>query len=184
MHAVIDRHPKHGIHFRVLAKCLRLSGGDDSAPAPWSASWKVIVRPPSATSTSCANPSCRKIAAATSSIRTGFHAWRVRRCLRRYPRVAHAALVTSSATTPFCSSVVVPTIPWGSAAGAATVALEACVKARNAGRHLEKESRDILTEAAKHSPELAIALEMEGDQVRVRHRRQARRSELIDPSAG
>src|SRR3569833_3110926 len=27
MHAVIDRHPKHGIHFRVLAKCLRLSGG-------------------------------------------------------------------------------------------------------------------------------------------------------------
>merc|ERR1711881_5097 len=28
MHAVIDRHPQHGIHFRVLAKCLRLSGGD------------------------------------------------------------------------------------------------------------------------------------------------------------
>ena len=28
MHAVIDRHLKHGIHFRVLAKCLRLSGGD------------------------------------------------------------------------------------------------------------------------------------------------------------
>ena len=51
--------------------------------------------------------------------------------------------------------------PWGTAAGAAAnrVALEACVKARNAGRHLEKESRDILTEAAKHSPELAIALE-------------------------
>src|SRR3569833_1445422 len=28
MHAVLDRNPKHGIHFRVLAKCLRLSGGD------------------------------------------------------------------------------------------------------------------------------------------------------------
>ncbi len=28
MHAVIDRNPLHGIHFRVLAKCLRLSGGD------------------------------------------------------------------------------------------------------------------------------------------------------------
>ena len=38
-------------------------------------------------------------------------------------------------------------------------ALEACVKARNAGREIEKESRDILMEAAKHSPELAIALE-------------------------
>ena len=28
MHAVIDRNPYHGIHFRVLTKCLRLSGGD------------------------------------------------------------------------------------------------------------------------------------------------------------
>jgi len=28
MHAVIDRQRNHGIHFRVLAKALRLSGGD------------------------------------------------------------------------------------------------------------------------------------------------------------
>jgi len=28
MHAVVDRQKNHGIHFRVLAKCLRLSGGD------------------------------------------------------------------------------------------------------------------------------------------------------------
>jgi ribulose-bisphosphate carboxylase large chain len=28
MHAVIDRQRNHGIHFRVLAKCLRMSGGD------------------------------------------------------------------------------------------------------------------------------------------------------------
>ena len=28
MHAVIDRQKPHGIHFRVLAKCLRMSGGD------------------------------------------------------------------------------------------------------------------------------------------------------------
>ena len=28
MHAVIDRQKIHGIHFRVLAKCLRMSGGD------------------------------------------------------------------------------------------------------------------------------------------------------------
>ena len=48
-----------------------------------------------------------------------------------------------------------------SAAGAAAnrVALEACVKARNEGRQLEKESRDILTEAARTSPELAMAME-------------------------
>jgi hypothetical protein len=28
LHAVIDRQKIHGIHFRVLAKCLRMSGGD------------------------------------------------------------------------------------------------------------------------------------------------------------
>eukprot|EP00969_Alexandrium_andersonii_P060020 2643318-Alexandrium_andersonii.AAC.1 len=28
MHAVVDRQKNHGIHFRVLAKTLRLSGGD------------------------------------------------------------------------------------------------------------------------------------------------------------
>jgi ribulose-bisphosphate carboxylase large chain len=28
MHAVIDRQKNHGIHFRVLAKILRMSGGD------------------------------------------------------------------------------------------------------------------------------------------------------------
>lgn len=52
--------------------------------------------------------------------------------------------------------------PWGNAAGAAAnrVALEACVKARNEGRHLEQESRDILMTAAQSSPELAIALEI------------------------
>lgn len=51
--------------------------------------------------------------------------------------------------------------PWGNAAGAAAnrVALEACVKARNLGRDLEREARDILTEAARTSPELAMAME-------------------------
>jgi ribulose-bisphosphate carboxylase large chain len=28
MHAVIDRQKNHGIHFRILAKALRMSGGD------------------------------------------------------------------------------------------------------------------------------------------------------------
>lgn len=51
--------------------------------------------------------------------------------------------------------------PWGNAAGAAAnrVAVEACVEARNQGRELEKEGKDILTTAAKHSPELAAAME-------------------------
>jgi ribulose-bisphosphate carboxylase large chain len=51
--------------------------------------------------------------------------------------------------------------PWGNAAGAAAnrVALEACVEARNQGRELEKEGKEILQEAAKSSPELATAME-------------------------
>ena len=51
--------------------------------------------------------------------------------------------------------------PWGNAAGAAAnrVAVEACVEARNSGRELEKESKEILTEAAKSSPELKMAME-------------------------
>jgi len=51
--------------------------------------------------------------------------------------------------------------PWGNAAGAAAnrVAVEACVEARNQGRELEKEGKDILTTAAAHSPELKAAME-------------------------
>ena len=51
--------------------------------------------------------------------------------------------------------------PWGNAAGACAnrVALEASVKARNEGRHIEAEARDILSEAARTSPELAVAME-------------------------
>lgn len=51
--------------------------------------------------------------------------------------------------------------PGGNAAGAAAnrVALEACVKARNEGRDLEREGGDILRDAARHSKELATALE-------------------------
>jgi len=51
--------------------------------------------------------------------------------------------------------------PWGNAAGACAnrVALEACVQARNEGRPLEKEGKEILTAAAAQSPELKIAME-------------------------
>ncbi|MFN3830497.1 MAG: ribulose-bisphosphate carboxylase large subunit, partial [Tepidimonas ignava] len=39
------------------------------------------------------------------------------------------------------------------------VALEACVKARNEGIAVEKEGKAVLTEAARHSPELRVAME-------------------------
>ena len=51
--------------------------------------------------------------------------------------------------------------PWGNAAGAAAnrVALEACVEARNEGKDVERQGKEILTNAAKFSPELKIAME-------------------------
>jgi len=44
-------------------------------------------------------------------------------------------------------------------AAANRVAVEACVEARNSGVEIEKEGKDILTNAAKSSPELKIAME-------------------------
>ena len=51
--------------------------------------------------------------------------------------------------------------PWGSRAGATAnrVALEACVQARNEGRELAFEGREVLTRAAARSPELGAALD-------------------------
>ncbi|KAL2224026.1 UNVERIFIED_CONTAM: Ribulose bisphosphate carboxylase large chain [Sesamum indicum] len=52
--------------------------------------------------------------------------------------------------------------PWGNAPGAVAnrVALEACVKARNEGRDLAAEGNAIIREASKWSPELAAACEV------------------------
>ena len=51
--------------------------------------------------------------------------------------------------------------PDGIQAGATAnrVALEACVEARNQGRQVEREGKEILTAAAANSPELKIAME-------------------------
>ncbi|KAG2538137.1 hypothetical protein PVAP13_9NG204584 [Panicum virgatum] len=52
--------------------------------------------------------------------------------------------------------------PWGNAPSAAAnrVALEACVKAHNEGRDLAREGNEIIKAACKWSPELAVACEV------------------------
>jgi ribulose-bisphosphate carboxylase large chain len=52
--------------------------------------------------------------------------------------------------------------PRGNAAGASAnrVALEAVIQARNEGRDLAREGRDILEQAARHSSELRDALDL------------------------
>jgi len=164
MHAVIDRNPSHGIHFRVLAKALRLSGGDHlhtgtvvgklEGDRPATLGWIDLLRDSYIKEDRSrgiffdqdwgAMPGVFAVASG------GIHVWHM---------PALVAIFGDDAVLQFGGGTLGH--PWGNAAGAAAnrVALEACVEARNQGRELEKESKDILTNAAKSSPELKTAME-------------------------
>src|SRR3569833_43156 len=164
MHAVIDRHPKHGIHFRVLAKILRLSGGDHlhsgtvvgklEGDREATLGWIDIKRDSFIMEDRKRGiffdqdwgsmPGVLPVASG------GIHVWH----MPALPAIfgADSVLQIGGGTLGH---------PWGNAAGAAAhrVALAACVGARNQGRALEREGKEILTAAAKNSPELKIAME-------------------------
>ena len=164
MHAVMDRNPKHGIHFRVLAKVLRLSGGDHlhSGTAVGKLEgdraailgWVDLMRDRFVKEDRSRGiffdqdwghmPGMFPVASG------GIHVWHMPALL---------SIFGDDAVFQFGGGTLGH--PWGNAAGACAnrVALEACVEARNQGRHLERDSRDILDSAARHSPELKIALE-------------------------
>ena len=164
MHAVIDRHPKHGIHFRVLAKCLRLSGGDQlhtgtvvgklegdrQSTLGYIDQLRESFVPEDRSRGNFFDQDWGSMGGVFAVASGGIHVWHM---------PALVSIFGDDSVLQFGGGT--HGHPWGSAAGAAAnrVALEACVKARNAGREIEREGRDILTEAAKHSPELAIALE-------------------------
>jgi ribulose-bisphosphate carboxylase large chain len=164
MHAVLDRNPHHGIHFRVLTKILRLSGGDHlhsgtvvgklEGDREATLGWIDIMRDSFIKEDRSRGiffdqdwgsmPGVIPVASG------GIHVW-------------HMPALVNIFGDDSCLQFGGGTLghPWGNAAGAAAnrVAVEACVEARNSGRELEKEGKDILTNAAKHSPELAIAME-------------------------
>lgn len=164
MHAVVDRNPKHGIHFRVLTKCLRLSGGDHmhsgtvvgklEGDRASTLGWIDLMRDRYVKEDRSrglffdqdwgAMPGMFPVASG------GIHVWHM---------PALVSIFGDDAVFQFGGGTLGH--PWGNAAGASAnrVALEACVEARNQGRHLEREGKDILTQAAKSSPELKIAME-------------------------
>ena len=164
MHAVIDRHPKHGIHFRVLAKCLRLSGGDHLHTGT------VVGK---------LDGDRNSTLGFVDQFRESFGAEdRARGVLfdQDWGYLTGVFAVASGGIHVLHMPALVTIFgddsvlqfgggkqghPWGTAAGACAnrVALEASVKARNEGRHIEAEARDILSEAARTSPELAVAME-------------------------
>lgn len=164
MHSVIDRQPHHGIHWRVLAKWCRVVGADhlhngtvvgklESGRAS-TMGINAMLRLDHATRDKCAGyhfdqrwlsmPGMFPVASG------GIHVWHI-------PELV--SIFGDDVVLQFGGGTVGH--PWGSAAGATAnrVALEAVVQARNEGRNLVTEARDILQTAAHHSPELRAAMD-------------------------
>ena len=164
MHAVIDRDRHHGIHFRVLVKCLRLSGGDHmhsgtvvgklegdrEATLGWIDLMRERFVPEQRSRGIFFDQDFGHMPGLFPVASGGIHVWHV-------PSLV--AIFGDDAVFQFGGGTLGH--PWGNAAGATAnrVALEACVQARNEGRDVEREGTEILTHAATSSPELAAALE-------------------------
>lgn len=164
MHAVLDRNPNHGINFRVLAKLLRLLGGDHlhsgtvvgklEGDRNATLGWINLMRDKFVKEDRSMGiffdqdwgsmPGVFPVASG------GIHVWHM---------PALVSIFGNDSVLQFGGGTLGH--PWGNAAGAAAnrVALEACVQARNEGREIEKEGKDILMAAARHSPELKAAME-------------------------
>jgi len=165
MHAVIDRQKNHGIHFRVLAKALRLSGGDHLHSGTVVGKLEgerevtlgfvdlmrdaVVEKDRSRgvyfTQEWAALPGVMPVASG------GIHVWHM---------PALVDIFGDDACLQFGGGTLGH--PWGNAPGAAAnrVALEACVQARNEGRNLAREGGDVIRAACQWSPELAAACEV------------------------
>ena len=165
MHAVIDRQKNHGIHFRVLSKCLRLSGGDHihtgtvvgklEGDRAGTLGFVDLLRENYIeqdksrgvyfTQDWASMPGVMAVASG------GIHVWHM---------PALVEIFGDDSVLQFGGGTLGH--PWGNAPGATAnrVALEACVQARNEGRNLTREGGDILREAGKWSPELAAALDL------------------------
>lgn len=164
MHAVLDRNPNHGIHFRVLTKALRLSGGDHlhsgtvvgklegdrNATLGWIDLMRESYVPEDRSRGLFFDQDFGHLPGLFPVASGGIHVWHV---------PALVSIFGDDSVLQFGGGTLGH--PWGNAAGATAnrVAVEACVQARNEGRELEKESRDVLTGAARNSPELAVAME-------------------------
>ncbi|MFS7912240.1 putative ribulose-bisphosphate carboxylase [Helianthus anomalus] len=165
MHAVIDRQKNHGMHFRVLVKALRMSGGDHihsgtvvgklEGEREITLGFVDLLRDDFIEKDRSRGiyftqdwvflPGVLHVAS------RGIHFW-------------HMPALTEIFGDDFVLQFGGGTLghPWGNAPGAVAnrVALEACVQARNEGHDLATEGNEIIHEATKWSPELAAACEV------------------------
>jgi ribulose-bisphosphate carboxylase large chain len=164
LHAVLDRDRHHGIHFRVLAKCLRLAGGDHlhsgtvvgklegdrEATLGWIDLMREKFIPENRARGIFFDQDFGFMPGLFPVASGGIHVWHI---------PALVAIFGDDSVMQFGGGTLGH--PWGNAAGACAnrVALEACVEARNQGRKVEKEGKEILLAAAKTSLELKAAME-------------------------
>ena len=164
LHAVYDRQKDHGIHFRVLAKWLRLAGGDHlhtgtvvgklegdkDTTAGVISLLRDDVIPANRSRGIYFDQEWASLPAVMPVASGGIHVWHIPALVDLFGDDSVLQFGGGSAGHPY-----------GSRAGAAAnrVAVEACVQARNEGQDLRTEGPEILKRAASHSPELASALE-------------------------
>ena len=164
LHAVLDRQKDHGIHFRVLAKWLRLAGGDHlhtgtvvgklEGERETTLGVVDLLRenfvPANRARGLYFDQDWASLPAVLPAASGGIHVWHMPALVEIFGDDSVLQFGGGSAGHPY-----------GSRAGATAnrVALEACVQARNEGHDLTAEGTQVLKQAAAHSPELAAALE-------------------------
>jgi ribulose-bisphosphate carboxylase large chain len=165
MHAVIDRQRNHGIHWRVLAKWLRMAGGDQlhngtvvgKLEGDRGATMAIndLLRedfiPADKNRGVYFDQAWASMPPVFPVASGGIHVWHM-------PELV--AIFGTDCVLQFGGGT--QGHPRGNTAGAMAnrVALEAVVQARNEGRDLVAEGPEILNAAARHSPELREALEL------------------------
>jgi ribulose-bisphosphate carboxylase large chain len=165
IHGVIDRQRNHGIHFRVLAKALRISGGDHlhsgtvvgklEGEREITLGFVDLMRDDYIAKDRSRGIYFAQEWAAIPGVMPvasgGIHVWHI---------PALVEIFGDDSCLQFGGGTLGH--PWGNAPGACAnrVALEACVQARNEGKDLARQGGDVLRAAAKWSPELAAACEV------------------------
>ncbi len=164
LHAVLDRQKDHGIHYRVLAKWLRMAGGDhlhsgtvvgklegdrESTLGAVDLMREDVVRATRSRGLFF-DQEWASLPGMFPAASGGIHVWHI---------PALVELFGDDSVLQFGGGTAGH--PQGSRAGAHAnrVALEACVQARNKGGSLAAEGGEILRRAALTSPELAAALD-------------------------
>ena len=165
MHAVIDRQKIHGIHFRVLAKALRMSGGDHlhsgtvvgklEGDRDITLGFVDLMRDESIPMDRSRGVYFHQVWASCPGVMPvasgGIHIWHM---------PALVDIFGDDACLQFGGGTLGH--PWGNAPGAVAnrVALEACILARNCGNDLSRDGANIIREATQFSPELAAAADV------------------------